>query len=507
MVQSENKRIAKNTIFLYFRMMLIMFVSFYTSRVTLRILGVEDYGIYQSVCGVVTFLAFVSNSLGGGTSRFITFEMGKENPQLGTLFSTVKLAHIVLGIIIVVVGEVVGQWFINNKLIIPPERLAAAKFAFHFSMITTFFQITQVPYNAIIIAYERMNVYAYVSIVEATLKLVIVFLLQAIAFDKLQVYSVLLCTVTVLIMVIYSFYCLKNFGETKAKLTFDRNMFKSVAGFSSWSLLSNSAISFANQGVTIVTNMFFAPAIITVRTLGLQINGIVNQFVGNFRTAVNPQIVKKYAAEDYEGSKNLVLSSTKYTYYLSFFVVLPLFLLVEPALKLWLGKVPDGTIPFVKLALIQALFQVFDTSLYSAIYAKGQIRENAIISPIFGFIQLPIVYLFFKLGFPPITLGWVALICYGVLGIIVKPLIVHFVVKYPLSQIYKMMGICAMVTLLASIVPILLSFVFDVNTILGFLSILFSSLFSVGILVYFAGIDKETRLALVQWIRQKICRK
>ena len=202
MEQSNSKHIVKNTIFLYFRMLLIMFVAFYTSRITLKILGVEDYGIYQSVCGVVTFLAFISNALGGVTSRFITFEMGKENPKLRTLFSTVRLAHIVLGILIVIVGEVVGQWFIKYKLIIPQERISAAQFAFHFSMITTFFQITQVPYNAIIIAYERMNVYAYVSIAEAILKLSIVFLLNMLAFDKLQVYAVLICSVTIIVIVI-----------------------------------------------------------------------------------------------------------------------------------------------------------------------------------------------------------------------------------------------------------------------------------------------------------------
>lgn len=507
MTQSENRRIAKNTIFLYLRMLLIMFVSFYTSRVTLRILGIEDYGIYQSVCGVVTFLAFISNALGGGTSRFITYEMGKEKPELGSLFSTVRITHIILGIIIFIAGEIVGQWFIKYKLIIPFERIPAAQFAFHFSMITTFFQITQIPYNAVIIAYERMNVYAYVSIAEAVLKLLIVFLLNMLAFDKLQVYSVLLCLVTVLIMLIYRIYCRKNFKEVKSKITFSKDMLKSVVSFSSWSLLGNSATSFANQGVTIVTNMFFAPAVVTVRSLSLQINGIVNQFIANFRTAVNPQIVKKYAAGDFVGSKNLLLTSTKYTYFLSFIVVLPLFLLLEPALKIWLGKVPDGTIPFVQLALIQALFQVFDTSLYSAFYAKGQIKENALISPIFGFIQLPIVYVLFKLGFPAITLGWVAVICYGILGIIIKPILVHKVIGFDIFEIFKIIINCGVVTVLASVLPVLLCFVVNRNTLVGFISILMLSFISIGFVVYFIGIDRNTRNTVIKIIKGKICKK
>ncbi|WP_288507187.1 lipopolysaccharide biosynthesis protein [uncultured Treponema sp.] len=507
MEQSNSKRIVKNTIFLYFRMLLIMFVAFYTSRITLKILGVEDYGIYQSVCGVVTFLAFISNALGGGTSRFITFEMGKENPKLRTLFSTVRLAHIVLGILIVIVGEVVGQWFIKYKLIIPQERISAAQFAFHFSMITTFFQITQVPYNAIIIAYERMNVYAYVSIAEAILKLSIVFLLNMLAFDKLQVYAVLICSVTIIVIVIYKVYCRINFQEVRSKLVFDKEMFKSVANFSSWSLLSNSAISFANQGVTIVTNMFFAPSVVTVRSLGLQINNIVNQFIGNFRTAVNPQIVKNYAAGDYNASKKLTLNFTKYTFYLSYLVVLPLYLLVEPALTIWLGQIPNGTIPFVKLALVQSLCQVFDTSLYSAIYAKGQIKENALISPIFGFIQLPIIYVLFKFGFSPIALGWVAVICYGILGIVVKPLIVHFVVKYSLREIYHIIFWCLMVAVLSGVFPIFLAKILNVNMVLGFFIVLFSSFISIGLVVFFIGIDKDMRRVLIRFVKQKFIRK
>ena len=206
MADSNNKRIARNTLFLYTRMMLIMVVSLYASRVTLRVLGVDDFGIYQTVGGAVTFLAFLSNSLGSGTSRFLTFEMGKEKPRLQTLFSTVMIAHVVLGIAIVVVGEVVGLWFIYNKLIIPPDRLHAAVVAFHFSMIGTFFQITQVPYNATIIAHEHMDVYAWISIYEAVIKVALVFALLIFNYDKLEVYAVLMCIATISVIMIYRIY-------------------------------------------------------------------------------------------------------------------------------------------------------------------------------------------------------------------------------------------------------------------------------------------------------------
>lgn len=507
MPDNNGKRIAKNTIFLYFRMMLIMVVTLYTSRVTLQVLGVDDFGIYQTVGGVVTFLAFLSNALGSGTSRFITFEMGKEKPRLEALFATVRVAHIILGILIVVLGEVIGLWFIYNKLVIPDDRLGAAIFAFHFSMAATFFQITQVPYNATIIAHERMNIYAYISIVEAGLKLGIVFALNIFSHDKLEVYAVLMCAATVLVMVFYRLYCRKSFAETRGKLLFDKELFKGVASFSGWNLLTSSAASLANQGVTVVTNMFFAPAVVTVRSLALRINNIINNFIGNFRTAVNPQIVKKYAAKDYEGSKKLALASTQYTYYLMLIIVVPLFLLVEPALKIWLGEVPDGLIPFVKITLLQGLFQAFDTSLYVPIYAKGQIKENAIISPLFDFIQLPVVYVLFKMGYPPIALAWVEFFACVMLGVVIKPILVHKIAEYGYMEIMKMIGRCMLVTGISAILPFAATSIFDGNTLVGFLVVGALSVLSVATVVWFIGLDKKMRLLLVEWVKDKFLNK
>ena len=226
MIDSGNKRIAKNTLFLYMRMMLIMIVTLYASRVTLRVLGVDDYGIYQTVGGVVFFLAFLSNALGSGTSRFLTYEMGKEKPKMGALFSTVNLAHIVLAVFIVIVGEVVGLWVINNKLVIPEDRMDAAILAFHFSMVGTFFQITQIPYNAVIIAHERMIVFAWISIYEAVVKLGLVFVLHIFDYDKLVVYAALMAVATISVMEIYRIYCRIVFPETRSIIIFDRSMFK-----------------------------------------------------------------------------------------------------------------------------------------------------------------------------------------------------------------------------------------------------------------------------------------
>lgn len=504
MTSDNNQRIAQNTIFLYFRMLLIMLVNLYASRVTLKVLGVDDFGIYQTVGGVVTFLAFLSNALGNGTSRFITFEMGKEKPRLNELFSTVRIAHIILAIIIVVVGEIIGLWAINNKLIIPADRMDAAIFAFHFAMLATFFQITQVPYNATIIAHEKMNVYAYVSIFEAVGKLGIVYLLNVLIFDKLEVYAVLMCVVTVSVMMAYIIYCRKNFEEASAKLVFDKELFKGVASFSGWNLLTSSAASLANQGVTIVTNMFFSPAVVTVRSLALKINGILNQFVGNFRTAVNPQIIKKYAAEDYEGSKKLALASTKYTYYLMLIIVMPLFLLVGPALKIWLGEVPEGLELFVQISLIQGLFQAFDTSLYVPIYARGRIKENAIICPLCDAVQLPIIYVLFKMGAPAVTLAWVELVACVILGVILKPILVHCIAKYDYWEIIRMLLDCALITVISCIAPIIVRMLMDPFSVVGFLVIGFTCVISMGLVIWFIGLDKYMKNMLIGVVKKKL---
>lgn len=503
MIDSGNKRIAKNTLFLYMRMMLIMIVTLYASRVTLRVLGVDDYGIYQTVGGVVFFLAFLSNALGSGTSRFLTYEMGKEKPKMGALFSTVNLAHIVLAVFIVIVGEVVGLWVINNKLVIPEDRMDAAILAFHFSMVGTFFQITQIPYNAVIIAHERMIVFAWISIYEAVVKLGLVFVLHIFDYDKLVVYAALMAVATISVMEIYRIYCRIVFPETRSIIIFDRSMFKEVASFASWHLLSSSAASLANQGITIVTNMFFSPAVVAVRSLALKINETLTSFMGNFRTAVNPQIVKKYAANDREGSKRLALLSTSYTFYLMLMIVIPLFVLVEPALRIWLEEIPDGLVPFVQLALVQVLFQSFDTSLYVPIYANGRIKENAIISPLFDSLQLPLIYILFKMGYPPIALAWVCVFAYAILGMIIKPVIVHYIVGYSFLEIIRIEIKCVLIGLISFAFPYVVSRWLDVNIISGFSVVLMISLISTVAFVWFLGLDRATREHLLKWLTDK----
>lgn len=506
--QTNNKTIAKNTFFLYFRMMFTMLIALYTSRVILQMLGVDDYGIYQTVGGVAVMLSFVSTSLSAGSSRFLTYELGKgDKDKLKRTFSTVLVMHIVLALMIVLLAETVGLWFVYNKLQIPTERIDAAVFAYHFSILTVLATFLQVPFNASIISHERMNIYAYMSIVEVVLKLLIVYLLAISDWDRLKLYAILLCGLQVGIAWFYRYYCIRHFEETHGKCSVDRSIIKEVLNYSGWNLWASVSIALNNQGATILISVFFSPAVVAARAIANQVNMATNQFVQNFRTAVNPQIVKRYAAEDYQGSKDLLLSSTKYSYYMMLALCLPICLVTEPLLKLWLGIVPDYTVIFLQLALITSLFQVFDTSFYTALYANGRIRENALISPTIGFLVFPIVYLLFKSGYTPVVLAWALLVCYALLGLVVKPILIIKIVGYTWREIMKVFIPCFNVTLLATPIPLtiyVLGNEWGLNEILYNLILVAISLLCVAFSVWMIGISQETKTKLVSIIIKKI---
>lgn len=506
--QSSNKTIAKNTIFLYFRMMFTMVVSLFTSRVILQVLGVEDYGIYQTVGGVVGMLQFVNGALSTGSSRFLTFEMGTGNfEKLKRTFSSVLTAHLLLALLIVLVAETGGLWFVYNKLVIPTERLDAAVFAYQLSILAAIFQITQVPYNACIISHEKMGIYAYVSIAEVVLKLAIVYALYIGGWDKLMLYSVLYCIVNISIVVFYRIYCTHNFKEAKYKPMWDKEIMKGVLSYSGWNLFANTSVALKSQGTVILINMFFNPSVVAARAVANQVNMAANQFIQNFRTAANPQIVKRYAAGDLEGSKSLLLSSTKFSYYLMLLLALPICLVAEPLLKLWLGQVPEYSVIFLQLAIITSLFQVFDTSFYTALYANGQIRENALISPSLGFFAIIISYILFRQGCPPESLAWTMLIDYVLLGLIIKPILIIKIVGYKWGDILKVFRPCLWVSIVSSFFPFvayLLRAQLFTNEIVQFFALSLISVISVSITVWLLGLDKDMKERLLSMIINKI---
>lgn len=396
----NNKRIAKNTLMLYFRMILTMVVSLYTSRVVLNTLGVEDYGTYNVVGGVVTMFGFFNGAMTSATQRFLSFDIGKNDyVQLQKTFNATQIIHIGIALLIFILAETIGLWFVNTQLNLPEDRMEAARWVYHFSILSFVISVIQVPYNAVIISRERMNVYAYVSILEVLLKLFIVFMLTWIAFDKLKLYGILLFTVSLIVASIYRIYCLKHFDETSFKIVKDKDLYKTLISYSGWNLFGNIAAVAKGQGISILLNIFFGTVVNAAQGIANQVFSAITSFVYNFQTASNPQIIKSYAAEDKTYMINLVIRTSKFSFYLLFILTLPVMLEIEYILKLWLKIVPDYTAVFTILILINALIDTASGPLMTSLQATGKIKVYQSVVGILLILILPISYLFFKLGF------------------------------------------------------------------------------------------------------------
>lgn len=482
-----------------------MGVSLYTSRVVLEILGIDDYGIYQSVGGIVGMLTFVNSALSTGTSRFITFELGRnDSEKLHQTFSTIVSIQFILIGLIILVAETVGVWFVKNKLQIPSESYSAALGAYHLSIFTTAVSLISVPFLASIIAHERMNIFAYLGIYEVSAKLGVVYLLTIGDFNRLVLYASLLLIIQISLTVFYIAYCIKHFKECRYRPILNIPIFKEIAGFSGWSLFAATSIALNNQGVLVLLNMFFSPAVVTARSISLQVNNAANQFVNNFRTAVNPQIVKQYAAGNFQESKNLLLSSTKFSFFMMFLLSLPICLGARPLLEVWLKEVPEYTVVFLQLVVIQSLFQVFDTSFYTALYAKGDLKLNALISPTLGFIMFPLVYILFKNGASPVALSWASLILYAILGLIVKPILIIKITKYNWTEIWSVYRPCLFVAVVSAFLAYGISKYITLTGFLRLVSVTAICLIVTLPTIYFLGLNKRMRIQMIDFIKRKL---
>jgi len=394
---ANNKRIAINTLMLYIRMFLVMAISLYSSRIILNTLGVEDFGIYNIVGGVITMLGFLTSSLSGAGSRFITFALGKgDKEEQRQVYVTVMIIHYMLAGIVVLLGETVGLWFVYNKLIIPVIRMEAALWVYHCSILTMIIAIISTPYNALIIAHEKMSVFAYISVVEIVLKLTIVFILVYISYDKLITYSILLMLVQLLIRIIYNIYCRKNFQESKTKLVWYPELIKEISAYAGWTINGNLAAVGYTQGINILLNLFFGPIVNAARGIAVQVQSAVMTFVSNFQTAVRPQIVKSYALHELKYMHSLVARSSKFGYYLVLILAFPIILCIDPILKLWLGFVPEHTNTFVVIMLIAGLIEPMKVALINAIHATGDIKKFQLYEGSALLTVLPISYILLK---------------------------------------------------------------------------------------------------------------
>ncbi len=390
----NNKRIFKNTLFLYFRMILTLGVSLYTSRVVLNILGVEDFGIYNVVGGVVTMMAFLSGAMSSSTQRFLSFEMGKNDiRQLHNVFKMSMNIHLLLVLIVILLAESLGVWFLNTQLVIPVERLAAANLVFHCALFSFCCTIVGVPYKAAIIAHEKMNAFAYISIVEVLLKLAMVLLLTQYGDDKLEFYALLLSLVSFVVLCCYYVYARWQFTETCFSWYWNSLLFKTLFGYTGWSLFGNLSAIATNQGINILLNLYFGATINAARAIAFQVNAAITGFVSSLQTAINPQIVKSYASDNRQYMNQLVISGSKYTFFLLYTLALPVLLQTDLVLRLWLVEPPQNTVIFCQLVLIDALITSLSGSLMAAVQATGRIKRYQVIVGGILLLNLPLSYL------------------------------------------------------------------------------------------------------------------
>lgn len=456
--QDNNKRIAKNTLLLYFRMLITMFVSLYTSRVVLNTLGVEDYGIYNVVGGIIVILGFLNNAMAGATQRFLNIEIGKKDyVRLKKVFFTSLVIHALVAGIVLVMAETLGLWYLNTCMNIESCRMTAANWVFQFSVATFMVNIISVPYNATIIAHEKMSAFAYISILEVVLKLLIVYLLVLIPFEKLTVYAFLIFVVGVVLILIYGLYCKRHFKEcTDLVKELDRPMMKEMLSFSSWTIFGNLGFIAHTQGIALVINYFFGVTVNAASGLANQVNGVVTSFVTNFMTAMNPQVVKTYAAEKYAEMYNLIVRGCQVSFYMLAFFVIPLTIEMPTILKLWLKIVPDYTVIFVRIVLFTSLFGAYSGILATAKGATGQIKAYQLTLTIMGLFHLPLAVFFFWLGYPP----YYSMYIYMFIVIIQQVVRIQFVCKsidLPLARFYKeVIARCLLILALGSIVPLLM---------------------------------------------------
>ena len=352
----KNKTIAINTIMLYIRMLFVMAINLYTSRVILHMLGVTDYGIYNVVGGVVTFFAFFQGPLTDATRRFLTFSIGTGNyVELKKVFSCSLFIHIIICALILIVSETVGVWLLYNKMVIPADRMLAAFWTLQGAIAVVILLMISTPYNADIIANEKMNAFAYISILEVSAKLGVLYLLSYFSVDRLILYSGLLILVQILVCVSYMFYCFKNFSESRTFATYDKSIFKVLSSFIGWTMTGGISSVCFNQGVNILLNIFFNPVVNAARGITMQVQSGVFQFCNNFQVAVSPQLTKTYAQKDFNRMHSLLVASSKFSFYLVLMISMPLFWRTSDILHLWLGIVPDYTEVFVRIALFVGL--------------------------------------------------------------------------------------------------------------------------------------------------------
>lgn len=504
---ANNRRIAKNTLLLYFRMLLTMLVALYTSRVVLKALGVEDYGIYNVVGGLVAMFGILSGSLSAAISRFITFELGKGDlEKLKRIFSTsVNIQFILVGIIVVLM-ETVGIWFLNAKMVIPPERLHAANWVFQFSVVTFALGLLSVPYNAVIIAHEKMSAFAYISIIECVLKLIVALIIAYNPFDRLVYYGLLIMVVGVINRLIYGIYSKWHFEEATYHFVFDKELTKEMFGFAGWNFMANGAYVLNTQGVNMLMNVFFGVTFNAARAVAEQLNGAVQNFIGSFTTALNPQLTKSFASGDEKYAYYLVYKGAKYAFLLMLVLSLPLLLETEMILNLWLKNPPANAVPFVRWTILGSMTTTIGGTLLTLVMAHGNIRKYQIIITLFGFLPFPLSWLAYKLQFEAVYAYIIYFAVYYVL-IYIRLYLVHSITGIPWKPYIKEVILKTHLVGAVSVVAPYMVVHFFSPSLLRLLATCFVSVVSSCTFSFFLGMTKPERATVIAKVKNFIVLK
>lgn len=501
---SNNRLIAKNTLFLYIRMFVTMLTSLFTSRIVLNILGETDFGIYNIIGGIVVLFSFLNSALLSATQRYLNFYLGKNDIETThKVFCMSMNSYIILSILSIFIGETLGLWFVNTQLNIPESRMVAANWVYQFTLITFVINLIRVPYNATIIAYERMNFYAYLSLAEVVLKLLVVYLLYITTLDKLVVYSALYMLVPLFVTWIYKIYCNRHFDVSRYVKIWDGKMFRDLFSFSGWSLFGSLANLFANQGLNILVNIFHGVVLNSALGIANQISTAISGFIYNFQVAFNPQIVKNYAANKFVQLYNLIFRASKFSYFLLLLIALPVILNIDLILSVWLVDVPEYTGIFSQLILVFSLMDALSAPLWLFVQATGTIRNYQILMGTLIFLNFPLIWIVLKLGMP-VYYVWIVRILVNVVVSVARCLFIQKHFAFPLKEFCKKVLLpVSYVTVIA--VP--LSFIVRDFFVNDWARFIISSIFSLLLMIScmgFIGLEQNERHFIVDTIRRYI---
>ena len=507
---ANNKRIAKNTLLLYIRMLFLMAVSLYTSRVVLQALGVEDFGIYNVVGGVVAMFSMLSGSLSASITRFITYELGKGNTEnLGRIFSTSLTIQLGLSLLVVLLAETAGLWFLNVKMNIPDSRMFASNWVFQLSILTFVINLLSVPYNACIIAHERMSAFAYISILEVLGKLVVAYLITVSPMDRLIFYSLLMCVVALLVRLVYGCYCRRHFLECRYRFLLDKVLLRNMSGFAGWNFIGAASSVLRDQGGNVVINLFCGPAVNAARGIAFQVNTAVQGFVVNFMTALNPQITKSYASGDRRYMQTLVFQGARLSFYMLLLLSLPVLINTRFILDVWLGVLPEHAVSFVRLVLVLGMSEAISQPLITAMLATGRIRNYQLIVGGLQMMNLPLSYVLLRAGCFPEMVFVVAILlsqCCLAARLWLLRSMIGLPVRAYLSRVY--LNVLS-VALVASLLPFAFTYSHP-ETFLNFLWNVLATMGYTAFVIYFLGCNWEERLFIINKIviiKNKLLRK